>query len=215
MNLSNKLKQTSTWTLFGCGYFINDIIEAIEQNDGIVTHVVLNQKLDKETEAFISQKIKLENIDNFKPSTSHYFFGFMEQSKEPLLQELKKYKITLSNIIHPFSHVARSVIMGKGNYIGPGVVIGPNTQLGHYNIINRNASLGHNVVMKDLNNIGPGAVLTGFATLGSHNFLGANSTVLPKIKVQDNITLGAGGVLTKNALLPGVYIGIPAKHKID
>ena len=214
MSLSNKSKYTSTWTLFGCGYFINDIIEAIESNNGKVTHLVLNQELDKTTKSFIPQKVELQKIDNFKPSTTHYFFGFMEQSKEPLLRLLKKYNIIFSNVIHPFSHVAGTVIMGKGNYIGPGVVIGPNSQLGNYNIINRNASLGHNVTMKDLNNIGPGAVLTGFVSLGNHNFMGANSSVLPKIKIRDYVTLGAGGVLTKNALLRGVYIGIPAKRKI-
>lgn len=204
------MKKT-TWTLFGCGYFINDIIEAIESNNGRVTHLVLNQKLDKEIMSFIPSTIKTEDISTFKPSTSHYFYGFMEQAKESLLKELGKRRIILSNLIHPFTSIARSIEMGHGNYIGPGVVIAPHVKLGNYNIINRNASIGHNVVMNDLNTIGPGAVLTGFDQLGSHNTLGANATVLPKIKIKNLITIGAGAVLTKSVQKPGTYIGIPAK----
>lgn len=201
----------STWTLFGCGFFINDIIEAIEENRGKVTHIILNQPLDKETTAFIPKKVKVEYIEKFIPHTTHYFYGFMGHKKELLLQQLSKHNIVFSNLIHPFTSLAKSIVMGQGNYVGPGVVIAPNVELGNFNIINRNASLGHNVKIHNFNTIGPAAVLTGFDILGNHNFLGANSTVLPKIKLGNGVTLGAGGVLTKNAMHPGTYIGVPAK----
>jgi UDP-3-O-[3-hydroxymyristoyl] glucosamine N-acyltransferase len=138
----------------------------------------------------------------------------MEQNKLPLLKKLKSLNITLSNVIHSFSHISKSVEMGEGNYIGPGVVIAPQVKMGNYNIINRSASIGHNVHIGNLNLIGPGAVLTGFDKIGDNNSLGANCTVLPRKIIKNNIILGAGAALTKDATIPGIYTGIPAIRRL-
>jgi sugar O-acyltransferase (sialic acid O-acetyltransferase NeuD family) len=203
---------TPSWTLFGAGYFIHDIIDAIESRGGSVTRIVLNMQLDPKIMAILPQGVPAIPLAEFSPSTDHYFYGFMEQGKEPLLEQLARHDLRLSNVIHSFSHVAKSVRLGEGNFIGAGAVVGPNGAFGRCNIINRNASVGHDAKVGDCNNIGPGAAVAGLCTFGDHNFLGSHATVLPKLTLKNGITVGAGAVLTKSADQPGVYVGIPAKR---
>jgi sugar O-acyltransferase (sialic acid O-acetyltransferase NeuD family) len=200
-----------TWTLFGAGYFIHDIIDAIESRDGRIARIVLNVPLEQKILDILPAGVEVVALADFAPSTDHYFYGFMEQSKEPLLQQLGARGIRLANIVHSFSHVAKSVRLGEGNFIGAGAVVGPNGTLGRCNIVNRNASVGHDARIGDFNNIGPGSAIAGLCTFGDHNFLGSHATVLPKLTLKNHITLGAGGVLTKSADQPGTYVGIPAK----
>lgn len=210
-NYSNE----NTWTLFGAGYFIHDIIDAIASRNGRVTQIVLNQTVEKKIMDILPKNIEVVSMDDFSPSTAHYFYGFMEQNKKPLLSQLAPFSIHLSNVIHSFSCVSDSASFGEGNYIGAGSVVASNVKIGNFNIINRIVSIGHDTVINDFNNIGPSAAISGLCNLGNRNFLGSNSTILPNIVIGNDITIGAGSVLTKNAKEPGVYVGVPARKKTD
>lgn len=199
------------WILFGAGHFLHDIIDAIEANNEVVACIVLNQKVDPEILNRIPKDIKVIDIENFKPSNKNYFFGFMNQNKKPLLEKLTKYNLKFANLIHLRAYLAKGVSLGQGNFVGANAVIGPNTKLGNYNIINRLTSIGHDVKIGDLNNFGPGAVVSGRCTLGNNNFLGANSTIIPLTTIKDEITIGAGAVVVDNIDETGTYIGMPAR----
>lgn len=201
----------STWTLFGVGNFIYDVVDAIGENNGIVRTVVLNQKLDKVILEKIPSKAEIIDIKDFRPKTTFYFFGFMELNKEPLIEQLTPYNLIFPNLIHPFSSVSPTAQLGKGNFVGAGAVIGPHARLGNFNIVNRMASIGHESKAGSLNHFGPGAVVTGQCTIGNKNFFGANATVTKTIMIGNGITLGAGAVAVKNISKQGVYAGVPAR----
>lgn len=198
-----------TWTLFGVSYFVNDIFDAIEAQNGKVTHIVLNQKIDEKRMNLIPKNIVIEKIDLFKPHSSHYFFGFVNGNKNQFLKSLKKHGIIFSNIIHPRSYVAKNVLLGKGNFIGAGSVIGPCVKIGNFNTINRSSSIGHHVSIGNFNHIGPGATISGRCKIGNKNFFGAGSTSVDGITVHDNIIVGAGGVVIKDLIQQGTYVGVP------
>jgi sugar O-acyltransferase (sialic acid O-acetyltransferase NeuD family) len=199
----------STWTLFGISYFINDIIDAIEAQNGKVTHIVLNQKIDEKRMSLLPKDITIQKINSFKPQSSHYFFGFVDGNKNQFLESLKKHEIVFSNIIHPRSYVAKNILLGQGNFIGAGSVIGPLVKMGDFNIINRLVSIGHHVLIGHYNHIGPGATISGKCRIGNKNFFGAGSISSDGITVKDNIIVGAGGVVIRDLIQRGTYAGVP------
>jgi sugar O-acyltransferase (sialic acid O-acetyltransferase NeuD family) len=199
------------WTLFGAGNFLGEIIENIERNNGAVRLIVLNQAVSKEIEKRIPNNIRIIDLNDFKPSTDLYFFGFMDINKEKLLKALEKHKISFPNLIHPSAQIAKNVQLGQGNYIGPGVVLGCDVKIGNYNVINRCTSIGHDSVIDDLNKTGPAVTICSFCKIGKNNSLGASATIIEKLSIKDNITIGAGAVVVMNLIEKGTYIGVPAK----
>jgi sugar O-acyltransferase (sialic acid O-acetyltransferase NeuD family) len=200
-----------TWTIFGAGYLINDIIDAIESKKQRVKFLVLNMELDKNVLEKIPGDIKIIPVDDFVPSTDFYFFGFVYADKKPFLEKLEKFSLTFTNLIHQFSYVPQNVKIGRGNFIGAGVVLATNVQLGNFNYINRSASIGHDTKIFDFNSFGPGCVVAGRCKIGSRNNLYTQSTIINNIEIRDDITVGAGGVVVKDILEPGTYVGVPVK----
>lgn len=204
------IMRTKTWTVFGAGGFINDIHDAIESKNDKLKFIVLNMELDKKVVAKIPGVIKIISIDDFKPATDFYFFGFLNPNKGPLLEILKVHSLTYANLVHKFSYISKTVQMGQGNFIGAGVVLAPNVRLGNFNYINRTVSIGHDTNIADFNHIGPGSTVAGNCKIGSKIFLGTGSKVIENIKIVDEIIVGAGGVVVKNLLEGGTYVGVPA-----
>ncbi|MGA9048611.1 MAG: hypothetical protein WB588_06415 [Dehalococcoidia bacterium] len=205
--------KTKTWTVFGAGHFINDIQDAIESNGQALKAVVLNMELSPDILNKIPHRAELINIDKFRPFTDCYFFGFTNPDKQDYLQSLAKYNLVYANLIHKFSHVARTVTMGQGNFVGAGAVLAPNVRLGNFNFVNRTASIGHDTQIGSFNHFTPGCTVAGMCKIGSRNFFGIRSAIIDNLTLGDGITVGAGGVVVKDTLKPGTYIGVPARLK--
>ena len=205
------MKIKSTWTIFGVGYFITDIIDTIESQNGEVSQIVLNQEIDAERIGLVPKNITIVDIKSFKPRTSNYFFGFINANKQPILDLLKKTNITFSNLIHPFSSVSKSAVLGQGNFVGAGAVIGPDVKIGNFNIIKRSASIGHHTVLGNYNHIAPAAIITGSCKIGDKNFFGAGSTLIDNKVTGDEIIIGAGSVVIQDLNEAGTYVGVPAR----
>jgi sugar O-acyltransferase (sialic acid O-acetyltransferase NeuD family) len=200
-----------TWTIFGTGYFINDINDAVESNEQRIEVLVLNMVLNADIMKRIPAHIKVINIADFKPSTDFYIFGFLNPDKQPFIELLRGYDLHFHNLVHQRSYVAGSVDMGKGNFIGAGAVIAPNVKIGDFNYINRNASVGHDTVINNFNHIGPGCNIAGLCRIGNNNYFGIGSTIIDTIEIKDSITIGAGGVVVDNISDIGSYVGVPVK----
>lgn len=200
-----------SWTIFGAGDLICDIIDAIESRGGRARQLVCNMELARKTTDKLPADLKVIDLTDFKPDGEAYIFGFSDPNKGPLLQILKQYGLQFSNLVHPFSHVPASVEMGQGNFIGAGVVLATKVRLGNFNYINRMASLGHDTAIADFNQIGPGCIIASNCKIGSRNNISTNSTVITGIAVDSDITVGAGCVVVRNIQESGTYVGVPAR----
>lgn len=202
---------TKSWTVFGAGNLINDIHDAIESNHQRLKLIVLNMEGSTELLNKIPPSIHVISIDNFEPSTDHYFFGFINPNKKPLVESLKKYNLTYSNLVHKFSYVSNTVETGQGNFIGAGAVIASHVKLGDFNYINRLSSIGHDTVVSGCNHFGPGCTVAGRCKIGNKNFFGTGSAVIDGLEIGDDITIGAGGVVLKSITEKGTYAGVPIR----
>jgi sugar O-acyltransferase (sialic acid O-acetyltransferase NeuD family) len=200
-----------TWTIFGAGNLIGDFFDAIESREELAEYVVLNMELDETILGRIPASTRIIKLAEFKPSTDYYFFGFIDPEKKPFLESLGKYHLTYSNLVHQFSYISKSVRIGQGNYIGPGVVLASNVELGNFNYLNRMASIGHDTKAFDFNEFSPACTVAGCCCIGNRNHFYSGSVIIDNLCIGDDITIGAGGVVIKDIAEPGTYAGVPVR----
>lgn len=205
-----KNNTSPTWVIFGAGNFIYDIIDAIEANGEQVKHIILNTPIHKELKNTL--EINVMSVKKFRPQKGEkYIFGFLNPNKDPFLQLLKPHKLKFSNIIHPQAYLAREVKIGKGNYFGAGVVIGPNTKVGNYNYFNRGALIGHDVHITNYNHFGPGSVVCGRCNIKNKCNFGAGSVTNDGISICSGCIFGSLAGVVRDIHKPGTYTGLPAR----
>lgn len=128
-------------------------------------------------------------------------------------------------IVEPVNIYGCSI--GNSCFIGPfveiqkDVTIGDNTKVQSHTFIcelvtiGNGCFIGHGVMfINDLfQNGGPARGNKNLwrpTLIGNYVSIGSNSTILP-INICDNVVIGAGSVVVKDILMPGIYVGNPAR----
>lgn len=114
-------------------------------------------------------------------------------------------------LIHPNAIVADDVSIGKGTVIVAGSVINSGTQLGKGCIVNTSSSVDHDCKLGNYCHISPGTHICGTVEIGDETWLGAGSTVINNVSICDECMIGAGSVVVDEIIVPGTYVGLPAK----
>lgn len=204
-----------TWTIFGVGTIIADVIDAVYSNGDIVKAIYFIEEdfsKHKHLDKIYRKEIELKNMADFFPTSDCCCFGLADhQLKQDFVSILNKYQLNFENLIHSKAYIAESAKLGKGNAFGPGCVIAANAVIGNYNYFNRLTSVGHDTHVGDYNFFALKSSLGGVNACGSFNFFGAGSTTINNIKVVDNVVLGAGAVAVNDLAKSGTYLGLPAK----
>ncbi len=114
-------------------------------------------------------------------------------------------------LVDPSAVVLGAFPLGLAAYVGPGAVIGANSQIRDGALVNRSASIGHDCYLAGWSNIGPAAVLAGSVTVGEFAFVGAGAVVLPGRTIGAGATVGAGSVVTRDVEPGMTVVGNPAQ----
>ena len=114
-------------------------------------------------------------------------------------------------LIHPSAIVAKDVKIGAGSVVMAGAVINPSTTIGRGCIINTSSSIDHDCVLGDFVHVAVGAHICGTVSVSDSVWIGAGAIVSNNISICDNCMIGASAVVVKNIVLPGTYVGMPAK----
>lgn len=116
--------------------------------------------------------------------------------------------------IHPSAVVAESVKIGKGTVIMANAVVNPASIIGRHCIINSSAVIEHDDEISDFVHVSVGAKLAGNVHVGKRTWIGIGATVSNNINICDNCMIGAGAVVINNIVVPGTYVGIPARRVV-
>lgn len=131
--------------------------------------------------------------------------------REQIQRELSDAGVALPIIVHPSAQIARGVRLGQGTVVMPGVVIGPDAELGDGCIVNTCASVDHYCRIGCFVHVAPGAHLAGDVTVRDRTFIGIGSVVREGVIIGEDVLVGAGSVVVRD-LSPGwVAYGAPAK----
>lgn len=117
--------------------------------------------------------------------------------------------------------------IGDNCFIGPfveiqkGATIGNDSKIQSHSFICELVAIGERCVVahgvmfiNDLFRTGGPArgrrELWSATKVGSGVSIGSNATILP-VNICDNVVIGAGAVVTRDIILPGIYVGNPAR----
>jgi sugar O-acyltransferase (sialic acid O-acetyltransferase NeuD family) len=202
---------SGTWTVFGLGNFVWDIVDAIESRAGVVERIVLNVEVDLHLLARLPASIEVVPIERFRPSSDHHVFGFSGPAIAGLLARVEPLGLDFASVIHAAAYVAPTARVGRGTLVGPGAVLAPHASVGEFTQVNRGASIGHDATVGRFCRTGPGAIVCGLATIGDRVQLGAGAIVRDRVRVCDDAVIGLGAAVVSDLTEPGTYLGVPAR----
>ena len=132
--------------------------------------------------------------------------------RRELFESLAGLGADLPVVISPLAYVSSHAVIGAGAIVMHRAHIGPLARIGANCIINTGAVIEHDTAVEDHCHISTGAIVNGKCTIGSGSFIGSNSVIVQGVKVGWNIVVGAGAVVTEDLVIPGIYVGIPARR---
>lgn len=119
------------------------------------------------------------------------------QLRRDIFRYLKARGCSLANLVHPWTSVCPSAVLGEGNILQRGCTLYDNSALGNGNYVNGAVNLSHDAAAGDFNFLAPYAMILGNARIGSCNHLGPYSVVLDRCRIGDNNLVAPGAILYK------------------
>jgi UDP-N-acetylbacillosamine N-acetyltransferase len=131
--------------------------------------------------------------------------------RRKLSEKITESGLELINAIHPTVYFDSDVTIGKGCYLGQGVIVVTGTKIGNCVNIHTGATIDHDNVIEDGANLGPGVHTAGRVKIGRDAFLGTGAVVIPDGSVGEGSFIGAGAVVLKSIRANVTAVGVPAK----
>ena len=124
-------------------------------------------------------------------------FGTISQRRKRLemYESLAKRGWSFPNIVHNQAMLENSVILGTGNVILAGAVVGSDVVLGDFNFINTGVIVSHECRLKNNIHMAPGSILAGRVSIGNSTLIGMNATIYFDTCVGENVTVNNGVVV--------------------
>lgn len=132
--------------------------------------------------------------------------------RKVLMGQLGAQGFSLPALVSPTAIVNESVEIGKATVVFDGTVINSGTTIGECVIVNTHSTVDHDCSIGSYVHIAPGATLSGQVKLGDEVFLGTGVTVIHGVSICSHCVIGAGAVVIGDCVVPGTYVGVPARR---
>ncbi len=119
-------------------------------------------------------------------------------------------KVMPVNALHKNTTIASSALLGHGNLVQAGVVLGAGAKVGNHNIIGANSVLDFDVELSDFIQIGAGSVIGSSVKVAKGAFIGSGVTVVSGVSIGKNARIGAGSVVVAEVKDGETVFGNPA-----
>ena len=165
------------------------------------------------SEKKMSNKYDYIKENKIKKNTGRIFIGIGNPKiRKSLIKKFKNYNHF--SLKHPSAIIANNAKIGVGVAISPFCIIGPNTNIGNFNLFNCGSYIHHDCQIGDNNIFNPGAKILGGCEIKNNNYFGANSCIKQQLKVGNDNIIGANSFIDRNIDNNKKYGGVPAKRII-
>lgn len=173
----------------------------------------LDDKLFGEEILGIHVKDKISAAVEYNGADVEFIIAIGNNSiREQLQLSLIEENCCMATIIHPFTSISESVIIGRGTVIFAGVVINPSTLIGEGCILNTSCSVDHDGNIGNYVHLSPGARLAGEVSIGDRTWVATNATVINNIHIMNDSVIGANSLVLEGMNEEGVYVGNPSRR---
>lgn len=155
----------------------------------------------------------MEDLNNWKDPIDVVIAIATPSIVKSLVERITNPLVSFPNVIDPsVIFLDRStVVMGKGNVIGPNSLIACNVHMGDFNLINWYNQFGHEDVLGNYNVVMPNVNISGGVEIGDLNFFGVKSAVLQYVKIGEGTVVGAASVIIRDTEDYTTCYGNPAR----
>lgn len=191
----------------------HEIIELVEELNISIVGLIDNQKLGhyKGYQILASDSNADLLLDEFH-NIPFIITPDVPNVRKRISEMYLNYGFSFRNIISSYSRISKSAVLGNGLIIQSGANVSSEAKIEDFVKLNTNANVMHDSVIGKYCTVAPNALILGNVKIGQSCYIGANSTILPNISICDNVIIGAGAVVTKDILVPGTFVGVPAKN---
>jgi sugar O-acyltransferase (sialic acid O-acetyltransferase NeuD family) len=155
----------------------------------------------------ISELQKVETL-NFAIAVGDNFAR--ESAYKDLVAEMPNMRFP--PLIHPSSIISLFTEIGQGTIVMPKAIIGPNSKVGKFCLINTQASIDHDCAMLDYSSLAPGAITGGMVKIGLRSALSIGAKIKHGLTIGDDCVVGANSYLNVDLPNNQVAYGNPAKQ---
>ncbi|MCM3673364.1 acetyltransferase [Peribacillus simplex] len=157
---------------------------------------------------------KFDEYNSFKNKYQYAFVAIGDNKlRLKWMERLSREGFIMPTLVHPFSSISKTSILGEGTVVMAGAVINSDTRVGRGCIINTSASIDHDCSLQDGVHISPGVNIGGTVSIDKCTWACIGSSVINNINVGSNVVLAAGAVVNKNIPDNVMVAGVPAKIK--
>jgi sugar O-acyltransferase (sialic acid O-acetyltransferase NeuD family) len=135
--------------------------------------------------------------------------------RQHIHERLKSKGFRFATMVHPYSWVDETAVLGEGVQIMAGAIIQPDVTMGAGTIINTGASIDHDCRIGAYVHVGPGAVLCGNVEVQEGAFIAAGATLVPGLTVARGAIVGAGVTLVRDLMEHQCAVGPALRLKSD
>ena len=182
----------------------------LESNEYNICAFTIDEKYYKESSFCDKPVIPFEKlVDYYNPTDYSMFiclgYSQMNQLRELKFKEVKAKGYRILSYIHPTAIVSTQVL-GEGNIIMEGVVIGAFCKVGSGNIFWARSHIAHHTEIGDFNFFTISVAIAGNIKINNNCFFGNNCTVKNDIEIKDYTLIGAGAYISNDTEEGAVYV---------
>jgi len=131
--------------------------------------------------------------------------------KRSIVDKFFGLPLSYPNVVMKNVWLSKSVTLGKGIILYPGVTINFESEIEDFVIMNMNCTIGHNCHISNFVTLAPGVSLAGFTYLEKGVDMGINSATLQNVRIGESSTVGGMGMVIHNLPPNCTAVGVPAK----
>ena len=148
--------------------------------------------IGKKTEAFVA-------IDDNK----------LRKNLVKMLQEVRHVQPV--NAIHKSALVPESVVIGHGNFVDMGVMIGTGATVGNHCLLQAGSVIGAEAKLGDFVQVGAGSIINPGVSIEEEVFIGSGVTIVSGVTIGKGARIGAGSVVIAPVKAGETVFGNPAQ----
>lgn len=191
----------------------------------VVSEIALLSK-EWESIAFLDDRKNLKNASGipiigkfgeYSSLINKYKYAFVAIGDNKLrsiwIERLSREGFIIPVLVHPFSSISKSSIIGEGSVVMAGAVINADTHIGRGCIINTSSTIDHDCRISHGVHVSPGVNIGGTVTIREYTWVCIGSSVINNISIGSNVILAAGAIVNKNVPDNVMVAGVPATIK--
>ena len=113
-------------------------------------------------------------------------------------------------LVHSSAIISVFTSVGEGSVVMPQAVVGPNSKVGKFCLLNTHASIDHDCIMNDFSSLAPAVVTGGVVSIGRRSAVSIGAIIKHGVKIGDDSIVGAGSYLNKDLPSHQIAYGTPA-----